>query len=418
VLLHRRFGGRPPETRTETQRDRDRVLYSSALLRLGHVTQVASPEAGHAFHSRLTHSLKVAQVARRLAERIKVLRDYEGAAKRAIAALDPDAVEAAALAHDLGHPPFGHLAEQVLNAKARSFGGFEGNAQSFRILTRLALRSVDEPGLNLTRQTLNGVQKYPTLRESENAEKWGAYDSDREYFEWVRRYTPGPDCTLEARLMDWADDLTYAIHDMDDFYRAGLIPLDRLNPGSDELEAFVAYVRRRNPERADVLDAAAGRIFSALPVTTRYEAKLDDRAVMRALGSWLITQYINAVEVVNDSDEDSGACLEIRDEREEEVAVLKELIWFYIIERPSLGILQRGQRKVIGDLFEIYVDAIDEDRRLFPRAFIERLDLAEDNEARKRLVIDLIAGMTEESAVEIHRRATGVTSGSLLASPE
>lgn len=139
--LHERRQAEPrPAFRSETQRDRDRVLYSSAFQRLGSVTQVTAAEVGHSFHSRLTHSLKVAQVARRLAERLKSL-SLEGAAAASVDALDPDATEAAALGHDLGHPPFGHLAEEVLDAGARDFGGFEGNPQSFRIVTRLSLRS-------------------------------------------------------------------------------------------------------------------------------------------------------------------------------------------------------------------------------------------------------------------------------------
>ena len=160
LLSARRHPATEAQHRTPAQRDRDRVLYSSAFLRLGHVTQVASPEIGHIFHSRLTHSLKVGQVSRRIAERLEDQR-RRGAGRRLVEALDPDAVEAADLAHDLGHPPFGHLAEQELESLAHGFGGFEGNAQSFRIVTRLSLRSFTEPGPNLTRQTLNGLLKYP-----------------------------------------------------------------------------------------------------------------------------------------------------------------------------------------------------------------------------------------------------------------
>lgn len=222
----------PPETRTEAQRDRDRILYSSALQRLGGITQVSQPESGYAFHTRLTHSLKVAQVAQRIAQRLKRDEPDEptNAKDAVLAALDVDAVEAAGLAHDLGHPPFGHIAEDELKALAGGAGldGFEGNAQSFRILTRLGTAgpfTVGSAGLNLTRRTLNGTLKYPWLRNSEVAGrdgKWGAYPPDSNSLRWVREDWPRDaeaSRSTEAEIMDWADDVTYAVHDVDDFYR-------------------------------------------------------------------------------------------------------------------------------------------------------------------------------------------------------
>jgi dGTPase len=414
ALRERRYDTKAPATRSEAQRDRDRILYSSALLRLGNVTQVVSPEVGHIFHSRLTHSLKVSQVAKRLAERLLTLQ-HTGVAAVAVGALDPDAVEACALAHDLGHPPFGHLAEQELDTKAERFGGFEGNAQSFRILTRLAVRGVPDPGLNLTRQTLNGVQKYPWLRhldDPEKARKWGAYDADREDFAWVRKHCGGRDAAcLEARIMDWADDLTYAVHDMDDFYRAGLIPLDSLCRGDDELSAFKAYLEIEAPDAVHVAD----RVFSALGVT-RYEGRVRERAQLRQLGSLLITRYLNAFHVVEGDD---GADVEIDDELSYQVAVLKRLIWFYIIERPSLATVQAGQRRVIRELVDLYMTAVDDNsnRSLLGPLYAERLDAAETDGARRRVVIDLVASMTEDSALEVYRRALGTVPGSVLAAP-
>ena len=243
------------------------------------------------------------------------------------------------------------------------------------------------------------------MRESKDTEKWGAYEPDSEYFRWVRQHTPGDAATIEARLMDWADDLTYAVHDMDDFYRAGLIPLDQLCRRDDdrlneEFEQFTEYLgSEKDPDRADALKQAANRAFGLLSIETRYQGRLDERANLRKLGSWLITRYLNAVRVV--SHDDGVAYFEVDDEIEEEVAVLKGLIWFYIIERPSLGMLQRGQRRVIAELFDIYIEAIDGDVRLFPPVFLERLDSAESDDARKRIVVDLIAGMTEASAVDL-----------------
>jgi dGTPase len=252
----RRITEPPPKWRTEYQRDRDRILYSSAFRRLTAITQVTAAESGLGVHNRITHSLKVAQVARRLAERLKSPRAdprYDNIER--VADLDVDAVEACALAHDLGHPPFGHVAEDRLNDLMKNHGGFEGNAQSFRIITRLATGPGGENryrGLNLTRATLNGVLKYPWERSGGgfHAKKFGAYSSDHDAIDWVRRGWPKgchPDTartreqrSLEAELMDWADDVTYAVHDLEDFHRSGLIPFAVLAGSGAEQKRFAS----------------------------------------------------------------------------------------------------------------------------------------------------------------------------------
>ena len=202
------------DNRLAFQRDRDRILYTTSFRRLARVTQVVSSDEGHVFHNRLTHSLQVAQVGRRIAEKLR----REHVPPRVD--IDPDVVEAACLAHDIGHPPFGHIAESELNTIAKEHGlkdGFEGNAQSFRIVTRLAMGSTGN-GLNLTRATLNGILKYP-WRHGQNPEildKWGVYDSDVEIFDWARELGPAPlQKSIEAELMDWSDDVTYSVHDVD-----------------------------------------------------------------------------------------------------------------------------------------------------------------------------------------------------------
>ncbi len=366
--------------RSEAQRDRDRILYSSAFLRLGHVTQVASPEAGHLFHSRLTHSIKVAQVARGLAQRLKVLdgrNELDEPASRLVACLDEDAASAAALAHDLGHPPFGHLAEKVLEDTSRH-ASFEGNAQSFRIITRLALRTAtastdDAPiGLNLTRRTLNGVLKYPWLRAEDPPgrwTKWGAYtDGDRKAFDWTRRGYPDGERTLEACLMDWADDVTYAVHDMDDFYRAGLVPLERLSGrGSSELDRFKDHLRdwaaeaKEGEEERDAerLVEAADRLFTdglVSSISLPFVGRTDERVNLRQLCSKLIGIYISAPRLSGIDDE--RVELTIDEDLVDQVKVLKRLTWFYVIDRPSLAVIQRGQKQIVETLFNMYREAV------------------------------------------------------------
>ena len=416
----------PPAIRSEAQRDRDRILYSSAFLRLGHVTQVAPPEVGHTFHSRLTHSLKVAQVARGLAQRFKTLSargELGSSSGRLVDALDEDATEAAALAHDLGHPPFGHLAERVL--QRQSSGGqasFEGNAQSFRIVTRLALRSVDISGLNLTRRTLNGLLKYPWLHAEEppeRAEKWGAYDGDEDYFNWVREGTKKGTRTLEAELMDWADDVTYAVHDMDDFHRAGLVPLDRLISDRLERKAFKDYLQERYKIDGVRVAQAADRLLDGFiySVGTRFAGRAEERVNLRALGSDLISRYIEAVSLT-DIPTSRDVMLEISEDIKDEVTAMKALTWFYIIDRPSLAVIQRGHERIIEALYEMYHEAMDKGKlAVFPPSAVERVEQAQGkgDAAKERVVIDLIASMTEASATEIYREHLGVTPGSLVA---
>ena len=421
---HRRFREPAPSTRSESRRDRDRILYSSAFLRLGSVTQVAAPEVGHTFHSRLTHSLKVAQVAGGLVQRQKELAergDLDEQAVSLVACLDEYAAEAAALGHDLGHPPFGHLAETVLHERSSGLASFEGNPQSFRIVTRLSLRSADSPGLNLTRRTLNGMLKYPWARAEdppERAKKWGAYDGpDMEYFNWAREGLPDGERTLEAEIMDWADDITYAVHDMGDFYRAGLIPLDRLVTDPAERDRLGQHLLgKHGGETGARLVEAADRLFTtgfASSIRIPFTGMADERANLRSVNSALIGRYIAAL-ALRASDDGQTVTMEISDDVVDEVTVLKECTWLYIIDRPSLAVMQRGHRHVIGELYTMYKKAIEDgDLKLLPPAFAQRVE-GSAGASRERIVIDLIAGMTEVSATEIYKQQLGVVPGSLL----
>jgi dGTPase len=426
--------------RTKAQRDRDRILYSSAFQRLAYVTQVTAPESGHTFHNRMSHSLKVAQVGRRNAERLKQLakdKRITGAAARMVLALDPDAIEASCLAHDLGHPPFGHIAEEVLHKKASEHvvDGFEGNAQSFRIVTRLAVRSdrTDEPGLDLTRQTLDGLLKYPWRHWASDPlnrreRKWGYYEDDKDAFGFARDGWPEetveslPERCLAAEIMNWADDLTYAVHDVDDFFRAGLVPLDRLGePNGSEgkhLEVLLHDARQADPRNfpdhsIDALVAAIRRVVGQYGLDAPYEHTASARARMRTSASKLITRYLEAFSI-QDEPGGTGVRLKIAPRQLLEVTALKLLVHVYVVRRPGLAVVQHGQRRVIEDLFNFYFRASSQrgldggDHRLFPPGARERLNNSSaTSTGRARVVLDFLASLTEESAIQLHHRLSG-----------
>jgi dGTPase len=427
--LKRLYPEPPPSLRTETQRDRDRVLYTSSFQRLAGITQIASPDIGSILHNRLTHSLKVAQVARRLAEAAKSKNSLRNKPLMMIDRLDPDAVETAALAHDLGHPPFGHVAEKKLDVLSAGWGGFEGNAQSFRIITTIAQRDSRYKGLNLTRVCLNGLLKYPWFRDPSDrkkASKWGAYMSESTHFDWARKGLATDRRTVEAEIMDWADDVTYAVHDMEDFHKIGLVPLDRLASDEAERSRFVesfkddagALLQKFTDEgltEGDVL-AATDFLFSGLLAGLRpFDGTRSARATLRAAASVLISRYVAALSP-RPKPAAGESLVRVEISARAEVAVLKELAWFYIINRPSLATVQYGQERVIEELHGIYHDAAQEPKlhKLFPSAQQEVLREAAHD---MRCVTDLVASLTEDLAFELYARLTGVKKGSILDAP-
>jgi dGTPase len=413
------------DARRPAQKDRDRVLYTSAFRRLAQVTQVVAADTGHVFHNRLTHSLQVAQVGRRLAERLIA---FHRPKLDASTGLDPDVVEAACLAHDLGHPPFGHIAEEELNDLAGAdIDGFEGNAQSFRSVTRLSQHSPLHRGLNLTRATLAAVLKYPWLRgeNPDKPKKWGAYRSELKNFEFALELVGGErERTIEAQLMDWADDITYSVHDVDDFYRAGKIPMHLLADRRyfKEREVFVESVRKRHAGEHGIwsdfqsLEEAFNQVIVGLfPLESSYRGTWKERAALRDFSSQLIASYIGGTSVSVDSQ--GAATINVEPHLLLEVAMLKELTWTYIIEVPSLTSQQYGQRKVIRKLFDIYLEAATKAKNLgvFPPYYRDAIEEScGDDKSIRRIITDLVAGMTEVQALEVHNRLVGVALGSGL----
>jgi dGTPase len=373
--------------------------------------------------------LKVAQVGRRLVEYIK-----EGTPESTLTYLggvDPDVVEAAALAHDLGHPPFGHAAEETLQECMEHLvpgqETFEGNAQSFRVATHLAVRFRRFGGLNLTRATLNGLLKYPWFWATGKT-KWGAYQDQETEFRWARRPLPARQQekkAVEAEIMDLSDDIAYAVHDIEDFYRAGLVPLHTLAKDDVEVGRFCEDVFSRRsgalPYSQDDLKSAFRQFLDNSPVIEAYTGSHAQRAALRSCTSRLIGTYIRSATLKRTAD--PGKRLEIPSEYFAQIFMLKELTWYYVIMNPGLKTQQYGQKKIIKGLFDFYNKAaIDRDGSLLPvrgKEMLQPLIVGTPAAANlpafcARLASDIVASLTEQEAVSMYHRIAGISPGSVF----
>jgi dGTPase len=292
--------------------------------------------------------------------------------------------------------------------------GFEGNAQSFRIVTNLVARDARSPGLDLCRATLNAILKYPWMWSSEK-HKWGAYQSEEDDFRFARASAADDQRSFEAEIMDWADDVTYAVHDMEDFFRAGLIPLDRLvgPAGEDARTEFVASVFDRRSFDAGWDGHAVGRdrlrealdraLVSLAPAIDRpFRGSHPERARLRSFTSGLIGRYINQGLTVG------AGRIEREREPGDEVTILKELTWHYVITDPRLAHRQRGHVEIIGTLFEFYSDQVTRPQPGVPPGYLGTLLTSTTPEQRIRVAADIVAGMSEAHAVRLHRQLTGI----------
>lgn len=423
------------DARTPSEHDCDRILYSDALRRLGGVTQVVAVGEMLLFHTRLTHTLKVQQLARRIAEHLQ--RDPRNAATiKQMGELDVGAAEAAGLAHDLGHPPFGHVGETALNTRCRKSGldGYEGNAQSFRILTKLARRGDETQfGLGLSDVTLRAVIKYPWLRtgEHEDADKWNAYATELAEFERARDGCAPGQQSIEAAIMDWADDITYAVHDTEDFIRAARVPMATL-AAADGIE-MARFTSRAVPRLAkkypgtdwDAVVARFTAVVQAMFAQFRiYTGAESDLATLRTTSKFLINQYVSAVELSPE-----GHPLVVSSETRGEVELFKQLTWHYVIHDPGLATMQEGQVKVVEALFDHlkeWLQRADETGTQFRLptrlADLYRITGSEPGsgayanpEARRaRAVADYISSLTEGQAGNLFERLHGVGQHSVL----
>lgn len=380
--------------RTEFARDRARIIHSFALRRLAAKTQVAVPWASDFPRTRLSHSLECAQVGREL-----------GAALGA----DPDLMESACLAHDLGHPPFGHNGEEALAKIAESVGGFEGNAQSFRLLTRIEAKTVDSEGLsvglNLTRATLDAATKYP-WSALENSRKFGVYEDDQEIFNWVREDAPIGKTCIEAQIMDWSDDVAYSVHDLEDALVTGQIDIAQLRDDLSHLflVATQDYLPDMTEEEAETaLDALMN--LSCWPKefdrSHRHLARLKD-LTSQLVGRFALAAERETREHFGDGDlvRYSANLLVPRAQRVE-VALLKSMAGHYIIRAEKSQERYATQQKVIVDLVQAVREQAPESLESF---FLQEWNRATSEREKMRVVIDQIASLTDVGAYALHEQ--------------
>ncbi len=376
------------------QRDRARVLHSSALRRLAAKTQVVAAGESDFPRTRLTHTLEVAQISREL-----------GASLGA----DPDVCDLAGLAHDLGHPPFGHNGEDALNEAAAQIGGFEGNAQSFRVLTRLESKVVTDQGasagLNLTRASLDGVIKYPWSLRPGNR-KFNVYSDDQHVFDWVRvGAVPGRRC-FEAQVMDWSDDVAYSVHDVEDGVHAGHIDLESVTGGEEKTRVSQLAHDWYAPDiPVPELREALDRIQTLPQWPGRFDGSSRDLVALKNLTSSLIGRFVQpTIDATRDAFGDRplsryDADLMIPQDVRSEVSALKALANIFVFQRDNSAAIYQRQQEVLLELVDALVRKAPEG---LDAVFAPAWFAAETDAARLRIIVDQVASLTDRSVIRWH----------------
>ena len=392
--------------RTVFERDRARVLHSSALRRLGAKTQVVAPDTDDFVRTRLTHSLEVAQIGRELGGTL---------------GCDRDVVDTACLAHDLGHPPFGHNGESVLNDLAHSIGGFEGNAQTLRLLTRLESKVFTSDGgsagLNLTRASLDASAKYPWLAVDAplinglRTGKFGAYTDDLPVFNWLREGALAGRTCIEAQVMDLADDISYSVHDVEDAIVAGHVQLKWL-ANQDQRNRVLGYTQQWYLPNVDVaeIDAALKRLEATDVWVRRADGSRRSMAALKDMTSQLIGRFCQSAVAATRAVHGTGALARyagevvVPHETLLEIAVMKGLATTFVMTTDHRQPIYQRQQDILSEL--VAVLSVTGDAHLETMFAADWRD-AHDDASRLRVVIDQIASLTDVSALALHERLVG-----------
>jgi len=444
--------------RNDFEHDYDRIIYSSSLRRLAEVTQIFNPSEGVLFHNRLTHTIKVSQIARRLTHHILKNKQYNAKLLNKMGGLHEEVVAAASLAHDLGNPPFGHAAEEELDDLIMGeshVDGFEGNAQSFRIVNKLACHGFNHPGMNLTRAVLNGMLKYPWTRPSEEKCKFGVYTTEIDSFNFAREEVQafGKKKCLEAAIMDISDDISYGIHDLLDLVRSDLMPIQSYTRQAFTLQKIIKEKRPNfekyldNPFFGDfsklltiLIDTdeewaptwnldkkkiinkliAFFQFFGKLLPLDSYRGTRFQKLALKSLEGFFITRFIEGVRLGNGEDY-SKPFLYLEKPVSDDLIIIKGLTKNYIFNSPSLMKQQCGERKIISELFGAYREAINPKKKMrliFPSRSREELEKFKINDLSNplayRIIGDAISSLTDAEAISTYSVLTGVHPGSVF----
>jgi dGTPase len=373
----RRFFEPAAPTRTDFQRDRDRIVHSTAFRRLVYKTQVFLNHEGDLFRTRLTHSLEVAQLARSMARTLR---------------LNEDLVEAIALAHDLGHTPFGHAGQDALNACMGSAGrgGFEHNFQSLRVVDELEERYPDYDGLNLCFETREGILKHCSRA---NAERLEASEPGGVGHRFVQRMQP----SLEAQLCNLADEIAYNAHDVDDGIRSGLLSMAQL----EEVELLARYRHEALSQHPSLAQKPRRLLYETL------------RRMLSAQVYDVIDSTQNAIsEAAPETVDDVRAAVPLvmfGPEMKRLSGELKHFLLHRLYRHPQVMHTTRLAQGIVTDLFGLYLDQPNEMQAGFAgRAATSAQNPIGDDARRARVVSDYIAGMTDRFATREHTRLTEV----------
>jgi dGTPase len=388
--------------RTEFARDRARVTHSSALRRLGAKTQVLQPGTNDFARTRLTHSLEVAQVGREMAVEFGI---------------DPDIVDTACLAHDLGHPPFGHNGEKGLNEWAKGFGGFEGNAQTLRLLTRIEQKVYSKDGvafgLNLTRASLDASCKYPWTREfavqdsgADRSIKFGVYEDDVPVFEWLRQGATERVKCFEAQIMDFSDDVAYSVHDFEDAVVENFIKLEQIR-GLKQEEAIVKEISRWNGETISVddLSAALDRLQSNQYWLTSYSGTPREAGQLKNLTSSIIGSFVSrTTQATFQANADSlfaryAADVIVPLEVEAEIAIFKGLASYFLMSLDARVEFYEKQRLLLKELADFLLAS---NGKHLDGYSLEAWNKAKTDTEKHRVIVDQIAVLSDGAAEKMH----------------
>ena len=372
----RRFAQTPAPTRTEFQRDRDRIVHSSAFRRLVYKTQVFLNHEGDLFRTRLTHSLEVAQLGRSIARSLK---------------LNEDLVEAIALAHDLGHTPFGHAGQDALNDCMAPYGGFEHNLQSLRVVDHLEARYPEFDGLNLTFETREGILKHCSRTNAqalEVAEPGGV----------GQRFLVRSQPSLEAQLCNLADEIAYNAHDIDDGVRSGLITLAQLQ----DVPLFDDFRRQTLAEFPHLTDPDQGRRLLYETIRRMLSAQVYD--VIAATSAALQA----AAPQSADAARHLPALVQFGEAMRDKSQVLKRFLLSQLYRHPQVMQTTGQAQQVVRELFAVYLAQPQEMGAGFLARSAAVPPAWDAATARARVVADYIAGMTDRFAGREHARLTGL----------